>query len=219
MNTIRFEENVKLIKTFMDKLWAMLPAGWCPEMIENRKDDSIELCLRNHSDCTYAKHYLTNVSYRPPEEILLHAVIWATRYIVETYADKRTLQIRNSIHKRPQITKVIFNDPATIVFWLDGTKTVVKCDDKEIYDPEKGLAMAISKKALGNQGNYYNEFRKRLPDKMHVAPNLRVKPNFVTLDCADASLNPTELCSSKILEEFDKWMAKRYQLRKKGDHK
>lgn len=26
-----------------------------------------------------------------------------------------------------QIKNVIFNDPATIVFWKDGTKTVVKC--------------------------------------------------------------------------------------------
>ena len=26
-----------------------------------------------------------------------------------------------------RITKVIFNDPATIVFWSDGTKTVSKC--------------------------------------------------------------------------------------------
>ena len=32
-------------------------------------------------------------------------------------------------------------------------------------DPEKGLAMAIAKKALGNEGNYYNEFKKWLPEK------------------------------------------------------
>lgn len=59
------------------------------------------------------------------------------------------------------IKNVIFNEPATIVFWTDGTKTVVKCENEE-YDPEKGLAMAISKKALGNQGNYYNTFSKWL---------------------------------------------------------
>lgn len=58
------------------------------------------------------------------------------------------------------IKNVIFNDPATIVFWHDGTKTVVKCDETDIFDPEKGLAMAIAKKSLGNQGNYYNEIRK-----------------------------------------------------------
>ena len=50
---------------------------------------------------------------------------------------------------KPVIKKVIFNDPATIVIWNDGTKTVVKCCEDDEFDPEKGLAMAISKKVLG----------------------------------------------------------------------
>lgn len=63
----------------------------------------------------------------------------------------------------PKIKDVKFNDPATIVFWADGTKTVVKCQDDDIFDPEKGLAMAITKKSLGNKGNYCNELKKWLP--------------------------------------------------------
>lgn len=59
----------------------------------------------------------------------------------------------------PQIAKVIFNDPATIVLWNDGTKTVVKAQN-EVFDKEKGLAMAIAKKAMGNRGNYFEEFKK-----------------------------------------------------------
>lgn len=62
----------------------------------------------------------------------------------------------------PAINKVIFNDPATIIMWADGTKTVVKAD-KDVFDPEKGMAMAICKKVLGNQGNYYETFKKWLP--------------------------------------------------------
>ena len=62
-----------------------------------------------------------------------------------------------------RIVKVIFNDQATIVLWSDGTKTVVKCGENDFYDPEKGLALAISKKCLGNKGNYYNTFKKWLP--------------------------------------------------------
>lgn len=46
------------------------------------------------------------------------------------------------------IKKVIFNDPATIVFWKDGTKTVVKRQEGAEFDPEKGLAMAISRHYL-----------------------------------------------------------------------
>lgn len=60
----------------------------------------------------------------------------------------------------PDIKKVIFNDPATIVIWADGEKTVVKCQNNEPYDPEKGLAMAITKRALGNKGNYFDEIKK-----------------------------------------------------------
>ena len=60
------------------------------------------------------------------------------------------------------IKRVIYNDPATIVFWSDGTKTVVKRqkNDKGKYvdkfDTEKGLALCIAKKALGNMSNFNN---------------------------------------------------------------
>lgn len=57
------------------------------------------------------------------------------------------------------IKKVVFNDPATIIFWTDDTKTVVKAEN-EPFDPEKGMAMAIAKKVLGNKHDYYNIFVK-----------------------------------------------------------
>lgn len=43
------------------------------------------------------------------------------------------------------IKKVIYNDPATIVIWGDGSKTVVKVHDGDVFDAEKGLLMAIAK--------------------------------------------------------------------------
>lgn len=54
------------------------------------------------------------------------------------------------------ITKVIFNDPATIVFWSDGTKTVVKCCEDDTFDKEKGLAMAVCKKVTGNNSERFH---------------------------------------------------------------
>ena len=60
---------------------------------------------------------------------------------------------------RNRIKDVIFNDPATIVFWNDGTKTVVQAVN-EPFDPEKGLAMAICRKAFGNKYDYYDIFKK-----------------------------------------------------------
>lgn len=63
------------------------------------------------------------------------------------------------------IKNVYFNDPVTVVLWKDGTKTIVRCDENDIYDPEKGLAMAFAKKALGNKGNYFNQFKKWIPEE------------------------------------------------------
>ena len=77
---------------------------------------------------------------------------------------------------RPVIKDVIFNDPATIVFWKDGTKTVVKAQG-EAFDPEKGLAMAFSKKMFGNDRDYYIQFLRWLKKAKKGAErkNLEVK--------------------------------------------
>ena len=84
---------------------------------------------------------------------------WEPMYVPETdytsCSNKSTLQL-------PRIKKVLFRHPATIVFWDDDTKTVVKCSENDKFDCEKGLAMAIAKKFFGNEGRYYNEFKKWL---------------------------------------------------------
>lgn len=81
------------------------------------------------------------------------------------------------------VKKVIFNDPATIVYWTDNTKTVVKCCKDDKFDAETGLAMAICKRYLNdvvsnNQGiftNWKDFFKKDLvtgewfPDQKSIA--------------------------------------------------
>lgn len=61
------------------------------------------------------------------------------------------------------IKRVIFNDPATVVYWLDGTKTVVKCQPGDTYSKETGLALCIAKKFLGNKGNFNDVFNQWIP--------------------------------------------------------
>ena len=65
---------------------------------------------------------------------------------------------------KPLIERVIFNDPATIVIWADGSKTVVKCQPGDEYSKETGLAMCIAKKHLGNKGNFNETFKKYIGD-------------------------------------------------------
>lgn len=74
-----------------------------------------------------------------------------------THCNVRSVPNMNRI---PEIENVIFNPPATVVFWNDGTKTVVKCGDMDLYSRETGLAMCIAKKVYGNKGSYFNEFKK-----------------------------------------------------------
>lgn len=69
--------------------------------------------------------------------------------------------------------KVIFNDPATIVFWNDESKTVVKCENED-FDPEKGFAMAFMKHVLGNKGNYYNVVKDAIKDYEPIDVNVSV---------------------------------------------
>ena len=100
-----------------------------------------------------------NIFFNFDAASLYPSVIPYKLFLNEKWREIRQQKRENKI---PEITKVIFNKPATIVFWADGTKTVVKSQGKEKYDKEKGLAMAISKKVLGNEGSYYDTFKKFL---------------------------------------------------------
>lgn len=78
--------------------------------------------------------------------------------------NKLTQNYRRPSNVGVKIERVMFKAPATIVFWSDGSKTVVKASNNDEFDAEKGLAMAIAKMALGNTGSYYNTFKKFLEE-------------------------------------------------------
>lgn len=61
---------------------------------------------------------------------------------------RRDLSFKGPFHGLFTPKRIIRNGPALIVFWWDGTKTVVKCHDED-YDSEKGLAMALCRKLWG----------------------------------------------------------------------
>lgn len=67
------------------------------------------------------------------------------------------------------ISRVIFNNPATIILWADGTKTIAKTHGDDTFDPEKGFAVACAKKLLGNGDAFRMEFAKWVPQ---TEPNI-----------------------------------------------
>ena len=50
----------------------------------------------------------------------------------------------------PVVKRIVYHDPATIVFWQDGTKTVVKCMDGEPFEKYAGFCAALAKKVFGS---------------------------------------------------------------------
>lgn len=81
----------------------------------------------------------------------MHAKLFWDEYCDrDIMATKKVYSCLNDCYLIPEIRKVIYNPPATIILWEDETKTVVKCCETDIYDPEKGFAMAVIKKLCGN---------------------------------------------------------------------
>ena len=109
-----------------------------------------DMYLRNNDELYKQLSWSESIDYR------------AKRFMKKVEDKRNTREVRDMESK---IKEVIFNDPATIVLWKDGTKTVVKCGPGDTYDPEKGLALCMLKKQCGNKGNFNNLFRKYIPEE------------------------------------------------------
>ena len=65
------------------------------------------------------------------------------------------------------IEKVIYNPPATIILWNDGTKTMAKCDEEDTYDRATGFMLCVLKKKYGNKTvkKMFNRYVYDIPPK------------------------------------------------------
>lgn len=152
-------------------------------IINDQKLASFRKMIQNFADKNDIRWDMCTVGCKDKTEVTLGTPIQYKRYVVkwdevpnlseaaatifgDAIAEFRLNDSVSSAFRNPtfEIKEVIFNNPATIVLWNDGTKTVVKCDPDDIYEKEVGLALCIAKKALGNQGNYNNVFRKWIPE-------------------------------------------------------
>jgi hypothetical protein len=150
-----------------------------------RGSEMIDKLIRNsNAEC----EWLDNLEYASPEIITQHDDRaenlyipepfgeWFSKLIEEERDQKQKIALdevcsakefftffdrKPKVFTTPNMIKnVIFSDPATIIFWEDGTKTVVKTQDGEKYDKEKGFAMAVCKKVFGNERDYYHVFKR-----------------------------------------------------------
>lgn len=65
----------------------------------------------------------------------------------------------------PIPTKIIYNGPATIVFWVDGTKTIVKKSKKEKDNKYNAFCAALAKKIYGTNSNVNRIVKSGIEEK------------------------------------------------------
>lgn len=133
----------------------------------------------------YSIDLVPDTIHRPTTQVTLRLDVLGAPGTRASFMD-----LRNDIMTRfngvsaifPEIKNVIFNPPATIILWADNTKTVVKCQEGDEYDPEKGLAMAIVKKMYGNTGKYCEIFKKWIKEEDEECDYPEI-----TIDCGNAN--------------------------------
>lgn len=108
---------------------------------------------------------------------ILNTVYGMTGASSDKSKSKNDISKPKMTHVCPGIKKVIFNDPATIVLWDDGTKTVVKCSEGDTYSEWSGLAFCICKKLMGDEFHKVfkhwcdrDDIRKPIYDVCHTDP-------------------------------------------------
>ena len=98
------------------------------------------------------------------------------------------------------IDKVLFNPPATIVFWLDGTKTVVKCKEGEEFSEWAGIALCLAKKLYGP--NFHKIFRAHCSDPEKTVNDMSDSEITKAARQATKGMHEASEQSKNLFEEF-----------------
>ena len=140
----RYETRIK--KELMNLLWE----------VDNRNIE-LSYCQINPNSVMAMDNLVSKAQQEMDQKIMndaYKALLASSLSLNYMLGDKKVRNITKDIKK------VIHSDPATIVYWNDNSKTVVKVQNGEPYDKEKGLAMCIIKKICDNKGNFNEVFKK-----------------------------------------------------------
>nr|DAU44373.1 MAG TPA: hypothetical protein [Caudoviricetes sp.] len=121
-----------------------------------------ETCtLKNCEPWRYGKGLVLNilVPYKKEEKTMEHRRV-ATSYGNQAFEPSYRLDIK----------RIVVNGPATIVWWNDGTKTVVKISNDDGWDPYAAVAYALAKKHFGTN----SAFKKKVMKKMEIQKKMKL---------------------------------------------
>ena len=107
--------------------------------MDNTRDELLDL-IRN----------ATNI-----DMICFFAIIYVVAPDSPPYTPNATFGVANHTRRSrqtdlPQIKKVIYSGPKTIILWADNTKTIVSCGEADSYDYYSGFCAAVVKKLFGS---------------------------------------------------------------------
>lgn len=154
-------DNGKVVWTEKYKTWRDLECRFLYEVamafyisFVPTANDKISRMLRNARRIVRYDRDMDSTYYKEDTAKMEAALSWLFKNGSYIRKELPVSAISNSIDK------VIFDDPATVILWNDGTRTVVHTQDGEPYDKEKGFAMAVCKKIFGNERDYYHVFKR-----------------------------------------------------------
>ena len=81
--------------------------------------------------------------------ISLEEVMKAIEELEQLEDNLRKAQFAKRAAQAEMPIRWIRNGPATILFWKDGSKTIVKCNKEDEFDAQKGYLMAFFEKTTG----------------------------------------------------------------------
>ena len=98
-----------------------------------------------------------------------NGIVSYNRYIYDlTEQDNKSVN-KEKGQMNKKIKKIILNNPATVIFWNDNSKTVVKCMDGDKYNPLNGIAIAFMKGMLDKKT--YNKLKKAAENENTIVLN------------------------------------------------
>lgn len=105
----------------------------------------------------YALVFEENLEHIDPVQHALNEGF--NNYMKAAGYDSKEKNVTNAAYD--EIKEIIFSGPKTIVFWKDGTNTVVSRADKDCWDPFAAFCVAYTKKHLGSTNQIHKVIDKK----------------------------------------------------------
>lgn len=151
-------------------------------------------CVIEVEKLTREHESMKNINCLCTTAIARRPMVHYGKYNIGT-VDKGTRSLRAISELK--VEKIITNGPATIVFWNDGTKTVVKISDADMedgkYDIYAGVSYAIAKKLFGSNSAFKREVDRKMENKT---------PVHVSKYFSQEQLNEMEEMATRLLKNL-----------------